>query len=73
MGSEMCIRDRDNAVKVLSKVSKHSAYSKYLEALAQPKYSEARMQRLEEAAALNPSPYVKQLIILANYDNIGES
>ena len=67
------LNQQDNAVKVLSKVSKHSAYSKYLEALAQPKYSEARMQRLEEAAALNPSPYVKQLIILANYDNIGES
>ena len=67
------LNQKDNAAKVLSKVSKHSAYSKYLEALAQPKHSEARMKRLEEAMDLNPSAYVKQLIILANYNNIGES
>ena len=66
------LNQKDNAAKVLSKVKVHSAYSKYLEALAQPKYSEARMQKLEEAIDLNPSPYVKQLIILANYNNIGE-
>ena len=67
------LNQKDNAAKVLSKVHVHSAYSKYLEALAQPKHSEARMQRLEEAMGLNPSAYVKQLIILANYNNIGES
>ncbi|MEC7030193.1 MAG: tetratricopeptide repeat protein [Pseudomonadota bacterium] len=60
------------AQQVLQEINQHTSYSKYLEAMALPKHSDERTKALDEAMALSPSPYLKQMIILGQYNNIGD-
>lgn len=60
------------AQHILQEITQHNSYSKYLEAMALPKHSDERTKALDEAMALSPSPYLKQMIILGQYNNIGD-
>ncbi|MCP8351860.1 tetratricopeptide repeat protein [Candidatus Synchoanobacter obligatus] len=65
--------DPSKATQVLKTQPHESAYSKFLEAMAADKHSVERMNLLNEALALAPSPYTKQLISVAHYNNIETS
>ena len=65
--------DPSKATQVLKTQPHESAYSKFLEAMAADEHSVERMNLLNEALALSPSPYTKQLISVAHYNNIETS
>ena len=60
----------DKAQSAIEMIPSHTAYSKLLAALTLPEQSDARMHALNEAIALSPSPYIAQLITIAQHNNI---
>jgi predicted negative regulator of RcsB-dependent stress response len=60
----------DKAQSTIDMIPSHTAYSKLMAALTLPEHSDARMYALDEAIALSPSPYIAQLITIAQHNNI---
>lgn len=60
----------EQAQSVLKLIKKDSAYSALLTALTLPAHSDERMEKLNEALMLSPTPYEHQLIAIAQHENI---
>ena len=67
------IGELDKAKSVLNINQTDSAYSSFLTAMTLPENSSERMDKLNEALSLSPSPYEAQLITIAHHNNIETS